>query len=364
MLEAALVLGDLGLARKAREWAQEHGRFPEKDMPYWHALNHLVALGEERNDLADKHLHGLMQIAGAHSDEVIRKQALVVLGEQAELFREVRVYRPIAETLCRKSLELSERFYGVEHPEVTICLDRLAGFFWSASRVTEAVTFMRRVVANNEKNLGPEHPTTARTLEALANFLRSTDGLTEAVLLRRRALAIYEKSSETNSTMVALAMDNLGLLLKDLGQMEEAEMFLRRSLAIQEEELGPEHIGVSIKLSHVGLLLFAAKRYQEAEPILRRALAILQKQSHGDRRGIARCLKELALLLQADQRPMEAEPLAREAVEIYLNSKTSNPWRQSAEDAYRGILADLKLSETEIEAKMRSLEPWTRAKTV
>jgi len=217
---------------------------------------------------------------------------------------------------------------------------------------------MRRVVAGNEKNFGPEHPTTVQTLEYLANFLKySEDGLVEAVALRRRVLAVYEKSSDTKPTTIALAMDNLGALLKELGQMEEAEIFLRRSLAIQEEELGPEHIGVSIQLSHVGLLLFAAKRYKEAEPVLRRALVILQKQPAGDRRGIARCLKDLALLLQADQRPMEAEPLAREAVEIYLNSKTSDPFRQAAEAAYRGILADLRFSETEIEAKMRSLKP-------
>ena len=74
MLEAALALGDLVLARKTREWAQEHGQFPDTDMPRWHELNLALALAEHENDLANKHAYKLLDWAENLSDERVRER--------------------------------------------------------------------------------------------------------------------------------------------------------------------------------------------------------------------------------------------------------------------------------------------------
>ena len=360
MLVTSMILGDLGLARKAREWAQEHGLFPEKDLARWHALNHLLALGEENVRQANHHLNRLFEIADACSDENIRKQALEVLGRHAELFAEAREYT-FLETLCRKSLELTEKTYGGEHPEVTARLHRLVEFLCFDWRRPQAIPLLRRILANDEKNLGPDHETTAMALETLARFLHEVGQSTEAVLLRRRALTIYEKCYGGNSDRAAYAMTELGRLLQELNEMPEAEQLLRGALNILEKNDWYQRSNGVSGLSHLGLFLFANKRYAEAEPLLRRAVEVSRKKLRLTDPGLASVLKDLALLLQADQRPAEAEPIAREAVEIHLaETKPGRPYRQSAIDTYRKILADLKLSEAEIIAKLRSLKPKPR----
>jgi len=357
MLVTSMILGDLGLARKAREWAQEDGKFPEKDLARWHALNHLLALGEENARQASYHLNRLLEIAGTHSDESIRKPALDILRQHADLFDATRGYA-FTENLCRKSLELAEKTYGGEHPEVTVRLERMVGFLCGDGRRPEALPLMRRVLANNEKNLGPDHETTASTLESLARFLHEAGQSNEAVLLRRRALTIYEKSCGVTSDRAAYAMTGLGLLLQQRNEMPEAELLLRRALDILEKNDWYQRSNGVSALSHLGLFLLANKRYAEAEPLLRRAVDVSRKKLRVTDPGLARVLKDLALLLQADRRPAEAEPLAREAVEIHLaESKPRYPERQSAIATYRGILADLKSSEEEIVAKLKSLRP-------
>ena len=74
MLESALSLGDLVLARKTRELAKEHGQFPDEDMPRWHELNLALALAEHEDDLANEHAYKLLDLAENHADERVREE--------------------------------------------------------------------------------------------------------------------------------------------------------------------------------------------------------------------------------------------------------------------------------------------------
>jgi tetratricopeptide (TPR) repeat protein len=313
MLEAALGLGDLVLARRTREMAQEHGRFPDADMPRWHELNLALALAEHEDDLANEHAYKLLDLAQNNADERVRERALMAVNNQAQLLADTGAYA-MAEPLFRKSLNLAEKIYGPEHPNVAIHLNNLAAVLKETNRLAEAAPLMRRALAIDEKSLGPEHP------------------------------------------KVAIRLNNLALLLQETNRLAEAEPLIRRALAIDEKSLGPEHLKVAIRLNNLAALLQETNRLAEAEPLIRRALAIDEKSLGPEHPDVAIDHNNLALLLQETNRLAEAEPFSRRAAGICARSLgLEHPNTKNALDNYKNILTTMKLSEPVIKAKLRAV---------
>lgn len=395
MLEAALSLGDLVLARKTREFAQEQGQFPDDDIPRWHELNLDLALAERETDLANEHAYKLLDMAENHPDERIRNRALMAVHNQAVLLRDTAHYA-LAEPILRKSLHLAEKAFGqesstvaihlnnlaallqatnrpaeaeplmrralaineksldLEHPKVAICLNNLAQLLHATNRLAEAEPLMRRALAIDEKSLDPENPTIAVDVNNLAALLQATNRLAEAEPLMRRALAIDEKSLGSEHPKVAIRLNNLAALLQTTNRSAEAEPLMRRALTIDEKSFGPEHPDVAIDLNNLAQLFQATNRLAEAEPLMRRALAIDEKSLGPEHPKVAIRLNNLATLLEAANRLAEAEPLAQRAAYIMIRSLgLEHPNTRIALRTYRGILSAMKLSKQEIAAKMQ-----------
>jgi len=313
MLEAALGLGDLVLARKTRELAQEPGQFPDEDMPRWHELNLALALAEHEDNLANEHAYKLLDLAENHADERVRERALKAVNKQAQLLADTAAY-DMAEPLFRKSLALAEKTYGPEHPYVATRLNNLATLLQNTNRLAEAEPLMRQALVIDEKSLGAEHPEVAVCLNNLAQLLQDTNRLAEAELLMLRSLDIYEKSLGPEHPNVAIALNNLAVLLKVTNRLAEAEPLYRRALVIDEKSFGPEHPKVAIRLNN------------------------------------------LATLLQVTNRLVEAEPLSCRAAGIFVRSLgLKHPNTQKVLNVYKSILIDMKLSEPEIQTKLREV---------
>ena len=397
MLEAALSLGDLTLARRTRELAKEHGQFPDGNMPRWHELNLALALAEHEDDLANEHAYKLLEMAENHSDQRVRERALTAVNNQAKLFADTAAYS-LAEPIYRKSLELAEKTYGLDHPEVAVRLNNLAQVLHITNRLAEAEKLIRRALAIDEKNYGSSHPDLAIHLNSLGQLLQDTNRLTEAESVMRRALAISEEIRGLEHSEVATNLSNLAILLKNTNRLAEAESLYRRALAINEKIHGQVHPEVAIRLNNLAILLEKTNRSAEAEPLLRRSLAINEK-SYGNehplvahtlnnlafllknsdrfleaeplyRRAlsideknfglehpvVAKDLNNLARLLQATHRLSEAEPLSRRAAAICAHTLVPrHPNAKITLDVYKGILSAMKLSEPEIEAKLREV---------
>jgi tetratricopeptide (TPR) repeat protein len=397
MLEAALALGDLVLARKTRELALEQSRFPDEDMPRWHELNLALALAGHEEDLANEHAYKLLDLAENHPDERLRERALMAVNNQANLLADTASYA-LAEPLYRKSLALTEKIHGPEHPNVAIHLSNLARLLHVTNRTAEAEPFMRRALAIDEKNFGLEHPEVATALNNLAQLLHYTNRTAEAEPLMRHALVIDEKNLGPDHPMVAVNLSNLASLLCETNRLAEAEPLVRRALAIDEKNFGPDHPNVAIRLNNLAQLLQNTSRSAEAEPLMRKALTVLEKtlgenhpkvatalnnlaelqrvshrlaeaeplyrralsideegygQEHPD---VARDLHNLSLLLKETRRLKEAEPLSRRAAGILARSLgPEHPISKITLDVYKSILSDMKLSEPEIQAKLRAV---------
>ena len=146
-----------------------------------------------------------------------------------------------AEPLYQRSLAISEKALGPDHPEVAATLNNLAGLYRSQGRYEEAEPLYQRDLAISEKALGPDHPSVATTLNNLAGLYRSQGRYEEAEPLYQRDLAISEKALGPDHPSVAITLNNLAGLHRSQGRYEEAEPLYQRSLAIKEKALGPEH---------------------------------------------------------------------------------------------------------------------------
>ena len=93
---------------------------------------------------------------------------------------------------------------------------------------------------------------------------------------------------------------------------------------------------------------------------MRRALAIDEASYGPDHPNVARDLNNLAQLLQATNRLTEAEPLMRRNVEILIafsQQGFQHPNLETGLSNYKSLLQALDLPESEIEAKLQSLQP-------
>lgn len=179
-----------------------------------------------------------------------------------------------AEPLMRQVIEIFERSYGLNHPDVATALNNLALLLQATNRLDEAEPLMRRALEIDEASYGPDHPKVAIRLNNLAELLRETNRLDEAEPLVRLALVIDEASYGPDHPSVATTLNNLAELLRETNRLDEAEPLYHRAIAIHEASYGPEHPSVAIDLNNLALLLYATNSLAEAEPLMRRHVEI------------------------------------------------------------------------------------------
>jgi len=179
-----------------------------------------------------------------------------------------------SETAKKRAVEIGEKSFEPNHPELAIRIGNLAQLFQSFGRYDEAEPLMQRALVMTEASYGNDHPTVATSLSNLAGLLYATNRVGEAEPLCRRALAIEEGSYGPDHPQVAIDINNLAILLAATNRLDEAEPLMRRALAIAEMSEGPEHPNVATCLNNLAGLLRDTNRLDEAEPLFRRALAI------------------------------------------------------------------------------------------
>jgi tetratricopeptide (TPR) repeat protein len=266
-----------------------------------------------------------------------------------------------AEPLMRRALAIDEQSFGPDHPDVASCLNNLAQLLRATNRLGEAEPLMRRALAIDERSFGPDHPNVARVLNNLAILLQATNRLAEAEPLMRRALAIDEQSYGPDHPEVARDLNNLALLLKATNRLPEAESLMRRVVSILEKSLGENHPNVATAHNNLATLLQATNRLTEAEPLYRRALEIGERSYGPDHPDVARDLNNLAQLLKTTNRLAEAEPLMRRVVQIFLNFTRAtghqHPYLQPVINNYASLLEEMGRSRDQIRATLRELAP-------
>ncbi len=114
-----------------------------------------------------------------------------------------------ATKVAKKSLEVAEKAFGPDHPNVAKSLTSLAQLYESQGKSSEAELLFEQALATREKALGADHPDIAASLNDLAELYRAQGRYAEAEPLYKRALPIYVKAIGADHPTVARVLDNL-----------------------------------------------------------------------------------------------------------------------------------------------------------
>jgi tetratricopeptide (TPR) repeat protein len=254
-------------------------------------------------NLAIKYLQKVIDLATESSTEFATG-----INELGDLYYAQGRYTE-AEALYIKSLVISEKQLGTNHPDTATSLNNLAGLYYSVGRYAEAEPLYLRSLAINEEQLGINHPITATIINNLAGLYCLTGRYVEAEPLYLRSLAISEEQLGANHPDTASSLNNLAGLYYSIGRYAEAEPLYLRSLAINEQELGVNHPNTAASLNNLASLYESIGRYIEAEPLLVRSLAIREEQLGANHPSTATSLNNLASLYESIGRDKEAEIL-------------------------------------------------------
>jgi tetratricopeptide (TPR) repeat protein len=123
----------------------------------------------------------------------------------------------------------------------TWCCSGLARFYQSQSLFTEAESLYVRSLEISEKHLGGEHPSTATSLNNIAELYRLMGRYEEAEPLYVRSLKISENHLGGEHPFTANSLNNIAALYYSMERYADAEVLLMRSITILEKKLGPNH---------------------------------------------------------------------------------------------------------------------------
>jgi tetratricopeptide (TPR) repeat protein len=221
-----------------------------------------------------------------------------------------------AEPLNLRALEVDECCYGIDHSEVATDLNNLAELYATQGRYSEAEQLYARSLEIRERQLGVDHPSVATSLNNIAELYRIQGRYTEAEPLHLRALEIKERQLGVDHPDVAISLNNLAILYKFQGRYSEVESIFLRSLEISERQLGVGHPNVATSLNNIAELYRIQGRYTEAEPLYVRSLEIWKRLLGIDHPNVATSLNNLALLHEVQGRYSEAELLYIEGLRI------------------------------------------------
>ena len=111
---------------------------------------------------------------------------------------------PEAEQAFKAALAEADQF-SIDDWRLTQTLQNLAEIYRVQSRYAQAEPYFERLLEIDEKNFGPDHPNVAAHLNNLAGNYRAQGRLAEAAPLYKRSLDIWEKNLGPDNSLVLFA---------------------------------------------------------------------------------------------------------------------------------------------------------------
>jgi len=244
------------------------------------------------------------------------------LNELAVCYKELARFVD-AGLLLQRALRIVERARGSHHPDVATISRNLAALEHAAGNWMRGEPFARRALRIRVRALGRQHADVAGDLMVLAALLLPQKKIAESERLYRRALRLLEDAHGPRHHLVAVVLNNLAALHQARGRRADAESMYRRALEIDLGAFGPSHSKVAFELNNLGTLV-GADRPQEAAVLVRRALAIFRRTLGRAHPNVGVCLENYASILRRLGRRREAAASARRAAGILSRIEAVN----------------------------------------
>jgi tetratricopeptide (TPR) repeat protein/outer membrane biosynthesis protein TonB len=150
-----------------------------------------------------------------------------------------------AEDCFLKALQIGERMFGAEHPEMIILLNDLTRLYLKQGSYASAEPLLLRLL-DLKKSKGEDHPEVATVLASLAAVRQALGRHESAEQLWRRVVDIRDRTLAPNHFATATALEHLGESCAARGKIRAALAAFERAQLIRERTLGAEHPSVRI----------------------------------------------------------------------------------------------------------------------
>ena len=162
-----------------------------------------------------------------------------------------------AEECFKGALDIGDRTFGPENPDLIILLNDLTRLYLKQSAYGSAEPLLLRLF-ELKRNKGEDHPEVATVLASLATVRQSLGMHESAEQLWRRVLDIREATLAPNHFAIASALEHLGDSCAARGKNREALAAFQRALTIREKTLGNEHPSLPVARERIADLQLQA----------------------------------------------------------------------------------------------------------
>lgn len=131
---------------------------------------------------------------------------------------------PEAEKQFKAALMEAEKL-STDDGRLTQTLSNLAEVYRFQSKLSQAEPYFQRLLEISEKSFGLDHPNVAAHLNNMAENYRAQGKLAEAEPLYKRALDIWEKNLGPDNALTLFALKNYVDLLHEMGRDAETERY-------------------------------------------------------------------------------------------------------------------------------------------
>jgi TPR repeat protein len=241
----------------------------------------------------------------------------VVLQDQGKLQE--------AETIQRAVIALDKRLFGEKHPALCGAVHNLGVILVLEEKWVEAETALRQALLLGEQSLRSEHPDVLNSLNSLAGLFQLRGNPTEAEVMYREILRRQEKMEKVEDPAdFARTQCNLALVLQTQGKDAESLALHREALSMRRKLFGNEHPDIAESLNGLAGILEHQGKLAEAEALVREALSLQRKFLGNKHERTASSLGNLAFLLEKQEHLEQAEGSYTEALAIYKEAFGSN----------------------------------------
>lgn len=256
-------------------------------------------------------------VAAEHAQRMgVAPETVARLLNQAGLYLRGSAKYHKARECFERALEIGEKVYGKDHPNVAIAVNNLGLVLRDLGEPKKAKECIERALEIYMSVYDKDHPNLAVVLSNLVRVLQDLGEPKKAMECIKRALEIDEKVYGKDHHTVAIRLNNVGGVLLALGQLDEARRCFERALEIDEKVYGKDHPSVAIRLNNLGNVLRDLGKFKKAQKCFERALKIDRKVYGENCPRVAIYINNLGLVLQDLGQLDEARKCYERALEI------------------------------------------------
>ena len=225
------------------------------------------------------------------------------------LFHATDLGLPNEALALRGALSVVEEVLGPDHPDTLASRNNLAGAYYSAGRLGEAITLFEEVLADRVRVLGEDHPDTLISRNNLAAAYRAAGRLGEAIPLYEQVLADRVRVLGDDHPDTLTSRNNLAAAYQTAGRLNEAIPLYEQVLADRVRVLGDDHPDTLTSRGNLAGAYESAGRLNEAIPLYEQVAADCARLLGGDHPDSLASRNNLAGAYESAGRLNEAIPL-------------------------------------------------------